>query len=675
MATAFVSRDVSTTATKWTRRAKGGTGPGVRSTCARSCTTRTPSCSASSRETVVWAKRTSRRGRAGGKTRAVADNESGLEESAAADAFQTKQRPKYVPNSIDDPNYVRIFDTTLRDGEQSPGATLTIDEKVQIASQLSKLGVDIIEAGFPRVSYYEDKFRRVQPAARTHSAFFSFFFPHPQQMNSFVARQASPDDFKAVQLIAQTVGTTAQPDGHVPVICGLSRTIKEDLDSAWNAVKDAKLPRVHTFIATSEIHMKHKLRMTEDEVVENAVNAVKYLKGLGCNDIEFSPEDAGRSNPEFLYRILGEVIKVGATTLNIPDTTGWNLPLEFGELIAKLKKNVEGIDDVIISTHCQNDLGLSTANSLSGAQNGARQLECTINGIGERAGNASLEEIAMAIMLRGDQELGGLRTGIVPKHIHMASKMVSEYSGMVIQPHKAIVGMNAFAHESGIHQDGMLKSKETYEIMSPETIGLNRNVEAGIVLGKHSGRHAVKTRLSEMGYVIENEDLDEVFKRFKAVADKKKGIQDEDLEALVSEHLFQTTYIWELLEAQVVCGTMEMPTATVKMRGPDGMEHIESVVGKGPVDACYKAVDRIVKSPVVLLDYSVNAVTEGIDALAVTRVSIESTDERLSYESASGLTRKRSFTAQASDTDIVVSSTRAYVNALCKMLTVLKNIQ
>jgi len=636
MATAFVSRDVSTTATKWTRRAKGGTGPGVRSTCARSCTTRTPSCSASSRETVAWAKRTSRRGRAGGKTRAVADNESGLEESAAADAFQTKQRPKYVPNSIDDPNYVRIFDTTLRDGEQSPGATLTIDEKVQIASQLSKLGVDIIEAGFPR---------------------------------------ASPDDFKAVQLIAQTVGTTAQPDGHVPVICGLSRTIKEDLDSAWNAVKDAKLPRVHTFIATSEIHMKHKLRMTEDEVVENAVNAVKYLKGLGCNDIEFSPEDAGRSNPEFLYRILGEVIKVGATTLNIPDTTGWNLPLEFGELIAKLKKNVEGIDDVIISTHCQNDLGLSTANSLSGAQNGARQLECTINGIGERAGNASLEEIAMAIMLRGDQELGGLRTGIVPKHIHMASKMVSEYSGMVIQPHKAIVGMNAFAHESGIHQDGMLKSKETYEIMSPETIGLNRNVEAGIVLGKHSGRHAVKTRLSEMGYVIENEDLDEVFKRFKAVADKKKGIQDEDLEALVSEHLFQTTYIWELLEAQVVCGTMEMPTATVKMRGPDGMEHIESVVGKGPVDACYKAVDRIVKSPVVLLDYSVNAVTEGIDALAVTRVSIESTDERLSYESASGLTRKRSFTAQASDTDIVVSSTRAYVNALCKMLTVLKNIQ
>lgn len=563
--------------------------------------------------------------------RAVVDDGSDVKSGSA-----TTARPKYIPNRIDDPSYVRIFDTTLRDGEQSPGATLTIDEKVQIASQLSKLGVDIIEAGFPR---------------------------------------ASPDDFKAVQLIAQTVGTRPQPDGHIPVICGLSRTLKGDLDSAWNAVKDATFPRVHTFIATSDIHMEHKLKMTEDEVVENAVGAVKYLKGMGCDDIEFSPEDAGRSRPVFLYRILGEVIEAGATTLNIPDTTGWNLPLEFGDLIAKLKKNVKGIDSVIISTHCQNDLGLSTANSLSGAQNGARQLECTINGIGERAGNASLEEIVMAIMLRGGQQMDGLRTGIVPEHIHMASKMVSEFSGMIVQPHKAIVGQNAFAHESGIHQDGMLKSKQTYEIMSPETIGLNRTVDAGIVLGKHSGRHAVKTRLAEMGYSLDAQDLDDVFKRFKEVADKKKGMQDEDLEALVSEHLFQTTSIWELMEAQVVCGTMEMPTATVKMRGPDGMEHIESIVGKGPVDACYKAVDRIVKSPVTLLDYSVNAVTEGIDALAVTRVCIEASDERLAYESASGTTRRRNFTAQSSDTDIVVSSTRAYVNALCKMLTVLRNLQ
>ena len=568
------------------------------------------------------------------KPSAVADSKSGVGESRSG--RDSMRRPKYIPNKIDDPNYVRIFDTTLRDGEQSPGATLTIEEKVKIAAQLSKLGVDIIEAGFPR---------------------------------------ASPDDFKAVQSIAQTVGTQPQPDGHIPVICGLSRTIQADLDAAWNAVKDAAFPRVHTFIATSEIHMKHKLRMTEDEVVENAVNAVKYLKSVGCDDIEFSPEDAGRSEPEFLYRILAEVIKAGATTLNIPDTTGWNLPQEFGGLIAKLKENVEGIDDVIISTHCQNDLGLSTANSLAGAQNGARQLECTINGIGERAGNASLEEIVMAIKLRGEQELSGLHTGIVPKHIYKASKMVSEYSGMMIQPHKAIVGVIAFAHESGIHQDGMLKSKETYEIMSPETIGLNRTVDAGIVLGKHSGRHAVKTRLAEMGYMLESEDLDEIFKKFKDVADKKKGITDDDLETLVSEFLYQTSSIWELLEAQVVCGTMGMPTATVKMRGPDGTEHIESVVGKGPVDACYKAVDKILKSPVELIDYSVNSVTKGIDALAVTRVTIQSTNEKLAYESASGSERMRNFTAQASDTDIVVSSTRAYVNAVCKMLTVLKNIQ
>jgi 2-isopropylmalate synthase len=415
--------------------------------------------------------------------------------------------------------------------------------------------------------------------------------------------------------------------------------------------------------------------MTEDEVVDNAVTAVKYLKGVGCNDIEFSPEDAGRSEPEFLYRILAEVIKAGATTLNIPDTTGWNLPQEFGGLIQKLKANVEGIDDVIISTHCQNDLGLSTANSLAGAQSGARQLECTINGIGERAGNASLEEIVMAIKLRGEQELSGLYTGIVPKHIHKASKMVSEYSGMPIQPHKAIVGANAFAHESGIHQDGMLKSKETYEIMSPETIGLVRNVDAGIVLGKHSGRHAVKTRLAEMGYLMESDELDEIFKRFKAVADKKKGITDDDLETLVSEFLYQTASTWELLEAQVVCGTGGMPTATVKMRGPDGTEHIESVVGKGPVDACYKAVDKILRSPVELIDYSVNSVSTGIDALALTRVTVQSTNEKLTYESASGSERKRNFTAQASDTDIVVSSTRAYVNAVCKMLSVLKNIQ
>lgn len=490
-----------------------------------------------------------------------------------------------------------------------------------------------------------------------------------------VVIKASPDDFKAVQLIAQTVGREPQPDGHVPVICGLSRTKKEDMDAAWNAVKDANFPRVHTFIATSEIHMKYKLKMTPQEVIDNAVEAVKYLKQMGCDDIEFSPEDAGRSEPEFLYEILAEVIKAGATTVNIPDTTGWNLPLEFGDLIAKLKANVEGIDGVIISTHCQNDLGLSTANSLSGALNGARQIECTINGIGERAGNASLEEVAMAIMLRGNDQLKGLRTGIVPAHIYKASRMVSEYSGMMIQPHKAIVGNNAFAHESGIHQDGMLKSKETYEIMSPETIGLVRTVDAGIVLGKHSGRHAVKTRLLDMGYDIGKDDLDDVFKRFKDVADKKKGITDDDLEALVMEKLYQTSdTVWKLTDAQIVCGTMGLPTATVKMLGPDGLEHIKSVVGTGPVDACYKAVDGIVNLPVSLLDYGVSAVTEGIDALAVTKVSVEPTGDKLEFESANGLNRRRVFSGQGSDTDIVVSSTRAYVSALNKLLAHLRTL-
>lgn len=277
-------------------------------------------------------------------------------------AAASKTRPEYIPNRIDDPNYVRIFDTTLRDGEQSPGATLTSKEKLDIARQLAKLGVDIIEAGFPI---------------------------------------ASPDDFEAVRTIAMEVGNDVQPDGYVPVICGLSRTKIPDLERAWDAVRHAKKPRVHTFIATSEIHMQYKLKMTRDQVIENAVNAVKHLKSLGCNDIEFSPEDAGRSDPDFLYQVLGEVIKAGATTLNIPDTTGWNLPHEFGGLIAAIKKNTPGADSVIISTHCQNDLGLSTANSLAGAQNGARQIECTINGIGERAGNASLEEVVMAIALRG----------------------------------------------------------------------------------------------------------------------------------------------------------------------------------------------------------------------------------------------------------------------------------
>lgn len=448
-----------------------------------------------------------------------------LRASSAAEA--RKPRPPYIPGRIDDPDYVRIFDTTLRDGEQSPGATLTSSEKLEIARQLAKLGVDIIEAGFPI---------------------------------------ASPDDFDAVKQIADVIGNEVFEDGYVPVVCGLSRANEKDIARSWDAVKGAKLPRVHTFIATSPIHMESKLKKTPDEVVAIAVNAVAYAKSLGCDDIEFSPEDAGRSDPEFLFRILSEVIKAGATTLNIPDTTGWNMPWEFGGLIKKLRDNVEGADGVVFSTHCQNDLGLSTANSLAGAMNGARQIECTINGIGERAGNAALEEVVMAIALKGDTHFdsenklgtGKIYTAINPVYISPTSKMVSEYSGMICQPHKAIVGNNAFRHESGIHQDGMLKNKNTYEIMTPESIGLARGESesgAGIMLGKHSGRNAVSTRLAELGYEFDTEKLNAIFARFKVVAEKKKGgLEDDDLEALVSDTAFTMDEHWALSNLQVSLG-------------------------------------------------------------------------------------------------------------------------
>eukprot|EP00199_Chlamydomonas_sp_CCMP681_P000381 CAMPEP_0119102884 /NCGR_PEP_ID=MMETSP1180-20130426/1484_1 /TAXON_ID=3052 ORGANISM="Chlamydomonas cf sp, Strain CCMP681" /NCGR_SAMPLE_ID=MMETSP1180 /ASSEMBLY_ACC=CAM_ASM_000741 /LENGTH=597 /DNA_ID=CAMNT_0007087261 /DNA_START=19 /DNA_END=1812 /DNA_ORIENTATION=+ len=551
-----------------------------------------------------------------------------------ATAPPSRPRPEYIPGRIDDPDYVRIFDTTLRDGEQSPGATMTRKEKLDIARQLAKLGVDIIEAGFP---------------------------------------VASPDDFEAVRAIAVEVGNDVAPDGYVPVICGLSRTKLQDLERAWEAVRHAKRPRVHTFLATSEIHMKYKLRMSRDQVVESAVAAVRHLKQLGCDDIEFSPEDAGRSDPLFLYQILEEVIKAGATTLNIPDTTGWNLPHEFGGLIAAIKANTPGANSVIISTHCQNDLGLATANSLSGAIAGARQIECTINGIGERAGNASLEEVVMAIALRGDQTMSGLYTGIRPVHIFPTSVMVSDYSGMLVQPHKAIVGANAFAHESGIHQDGMLKNRETYEIMTPESIGLQRNPDdAGLVLGKLSGRSALTSKLKSMGYDLSVPELDDVFKRFKELAEKKKGITDEDVLALVSDELHQPVTVWELLDLQIVCGTMGMPTATVKMKGPDGSTCVGVGVGTGPVDAAYKAIDSLVNVQVELIDYGMNSVTGGIEALATTRVAIRPAgqlSDAVVTEHATMGKVSRTFSGSGSHEDICVSSARAYISALNKMLS------
>ncbi|KAG9140304.1 hypothetical protein Leryth_023936 [Lithospermum erythrorhizon] len=542
-----------------------------------------------------------------------------------------RQRPEYTPAHISDPKYVRIFDTTLRDGEQSPGATMTTKQKLDIARLLAKLGVDIIEAGFPA---------------------------------------SSEADLEAVKMIAEEVGNFVTEEGHTPVICGLARCNKVDIEKAWEAVKHAKKPRIHTFIATSEIHMQYKLKKKPEEVVEIARSMVKYARDMGCKDVEFSPEDAGRSDRKFLYHILGEVIKSGATTLNIPDTVGYTLPSEFGQLIADIKANTVGIENVLISTHCQNDLGLATANTLEGASAGARQLEVTINGIGERAGNASLEEVVLALKCRGDQLLDGLYTGINTKHIFMASKMVEEYSGLQVQPHKAIVGANAFAHESGIHQDGMLKNRSTYEIMAPEDIGLHRSNESGIVLGKLSGRHALKSKLLELGYDnIYGKELDDLFKRFKSIAEKKKIITDDDLIALISDEVFQPQIIWQVGDVQVTCGSLGLSTATVKLIDADGKEHITCSVGTGPVDAAYKAVDLIVKVPIKLLEYSMTAVTEGIDAIASTRVAIGAENGHTATHALSGEMFNRTFSGTGADVDIVISSVRAYVGAINKMLS------
>ncbi|XP_010534037.1 PREDICTED: 2-isopropylmalate synthase 1, chloroplastic-like, partial [Tarenaya hassleriana] len=366
--------------------------------------------------------------------------------SAAANHLRRVRRPEYIPNRISDPNYVRVFDTTLRDGEQSPGAAMQTEQKLLIARKLAELGVDVIEAGFPA---------------------------------------ASAADFEAVKAIAETVGNDVDEEtGYVPVICGLSRCRKDDVEAAWEAVKHAKRPRIHVFISTSDIHMEHKLRKTREEVIQMASSMIRFARSLGCADVEFGAEDAGRSEKGFMYKILEEVIKAGASTVNIADTVGINTPDEFGELISDIKANTPGIDDVIISTHCQNDLGLATANTLSGTSAGARQVEVTINGIGERGGNASLEEVVMTLKCKGEHAFCGLYTGIDTRHIVPASKLVEEHTGLHVQPHKAIVGANAFVHESGIHQDGMLKNKSTYEIMLPEDVGLERSQELGIVLGK-----------------------------------------------------------------------------------------------------------------------------------------------------------------------------------------------
>ncbi len=532
-------------------------------------------------------------------------------------------------------DYVRIFDTTLRDGEQSPGASLTSAEKLEIARQLARLGVDIIEAGFPA---------------------------------------ASPDDLEGVKQIAQEVGNpsygtlaaafpnAASSAARVPIIAGLARANKNDIDKAWEAVKHAKYPRIHTFLATSDIHLKYKLKMSREEVVERVREMVSYARSL-CDDVEFSPEDAGRSDPEYLLDVLEAAIQAGATTLNIPDTVGYTTPQEFGALIKGLIENTPGADKVIWSVHCHDDLGLATANTLAGVTNGARQVEVTINGIGERAGNTSLEEVVMALHTR--PALYGLQHGIDTTQIARASRMVSNFTGIPVQPNKAIVGANAFAHEAGIHQDGMLKNNMTYEIMKPETVGVNAS---RLVLGKHSGRHALKARFVELGYNLSDDEIDQAFARFKELADKKKVITDADLEALVSDEIASLNELYSLDGMQVVCGTMGMPTATVRLKDPEGKQHTIAAIGTGPVDAVYKAIDAIVNCPNTLLEFNIHAVTEGIDALGQVTVRIQGKELQTRMDVQRELERTRTFGGYGADTDTIVASAKAYLAALNKLL-------
>jgi 2-isopropylmalate synthase len=523
-------------------------------------------------------------------------------------------------------NYVKIFDTTLRDGEQSPGATMTSAEKLEVARSLARLGVDIIEAGFPA---------------------------------------ASPDDLEAVRRIAVEVGNppAGEPDAKVPTITGLARANKSDIDKAWEAIQEAKKPRIHTFLATSEIHMKHKLKMDPEEVIQRVSEMVAYARTL-CADVEFSPEDAGRSDPEFLYVVLGEAIKSGATTLNIPDTVGYTTPDEFYNLIDGIIKNTPGMHDgITISVHCHDDLGLATANTLAGIRAGARQAEVTINGIGERAGNTSLEEVVMALKTR--HPIFGLETGIETQQLARVSKMVSNYTGMVVQPNKAIVGANAFAHEAGIHQDGMLKHQTTYEIMRPEDVGVN---QTKLVMGKHSGRHALRSRLAEMGHSLDEAELDKAFARFKELADRKKVITDLDLEALIADEFYRPRDVFYLEGLQVSCGTLGMPTATVRLRGPDRVVHNFASMGTGPVDATYKAIDAIVKMPCKLLEFNIHAITEGIDALGEVTVRIQGEDGQHTMDAQKELEYSRVFGGHGADPDIIVASAKAYINALNKLI-------
>lgn len=498
---------------------------------------------------------------------------------------------------------IKIFDTTLRDGEQSPGASMNTEEKLVVTRQLLRLNVDVIEAGFPI---------------------------------------SSPGDFESVRRIAELAGEDA-------TVCALTRAVEKDIDSAADALKYAKRPRIHTGIGVSPSHLHDKLRITEEQCIERAIHCVSYAKKY-VEDVQFYAEDAGRSDYEFLARVIQAVIEAGATVVNIPDTTGFSLPDEFGFRIKYLMENVRGIENVDVAVHCHNDLGMATALAMAGVKNGASQIECTINGLGERAGNTSLEEVVMAIKMHGE-ELDA-HTDINTKEFVKASRLVSSITGMMVQANKAIVGANAFAHSSGIHQDGVLKKRDTYEIIDPADVGAG---VSQIVLTARSGHAALKHRLDELGYVLEGEDLEEVYKAFLDLADKKKEVYDEDLASLVSEHDRNISAVYTLESVQISCGFPLIPTATVTLKHTDGTVTTECQYGSGPIDAVYKAVNKIVKVENELTEYSVQAVTRGIAALGEVTIRITAPDGSI-------------YTGRGADGDIVVSSTRAYLNALNRLI-------
>ncbi len=499
---------------------------------------------------------------------------------------------------------VKIFDTTLRDGEQSPGCSMTTSEKMKVAKELVELGVDIIEAGFPI---------------------------------------ASPGDFEAVRKIANEFGSQT-------TICALARCRPDDIDRAWEAIKEAEKSRIHVFLATSSIHREHKLKMNKEQIVETAVEMVKRARDY-CPDIEFSPEDAARTEKDFLCEVVEKAIDAGATTVNIPDTVGYATPAHYHDVITTLKKNVSNIDKAIISTHCHNDLGLAVANSLAAVDAGARQIECTINGLGERAGNCALEEVVMALRTRSDYY--GIHTNINTNRLYPTSHLVSTVTGMTVQRNKAIVGKNAFAHEAGIHQHGMLQERSTYEIMRPEDVGY---VGTNLVLGKHSGRHAFRDRINSLGHTLDDETFERIFKEFIELADKKKEIYDSDIVALIDNQVTDAPEKWTIARFHTSAGTGTIATATIELADENGKIHCDAATGDGPVDAVFRAVERTSGISAVLEQYHVGSVSSGKDAQGEVRVEVLINDEL--------------FTGRSVSTDIIESSAKAYLQAINKAIAV-----